>query len=160
MKGLLQLHPSNVLMNLRASSRDELLFEMAEKVAGNNPAISANSLYQALLDRESLGSTGIGHGIAIPHCKSPALKVPVILFGRSESPIEFNSPDDRPVRLFFLIVSPEDADSLHLQLLSTISRILKAADVRNRFLDASSADEIVSILIEQGGSGDRHKSFN
>jgi len=151
MKDLLNIDPSDVILNLSATSKDGVLSEFAEKFSGRYPAVLKEGLVNLLLDRESLGSTGIGEGIAIPHCKSPALKAPVILFGRSSLGVEFHAVDDKPVRIFFLLVTPSEAAAIHLKLLSRISRLLKGASVKNRLLEAIDEDEIVAIVMEHGG---------
>ena len=148
-KGLFQLDPEDVILYLSASSRDDVLSELAARVAERYPYVPAEDLFRQLLEREGLGSTGVGDGIAIPHCKSPALKAPVILFGRSSSGIDFHSFDDKPVRLFFLLVAPEESAGIHLQLLSRISRLMKGATVRARLLEAACEDEVVEIVMDQ-----------
>ncbi|GAM08789.1 nitrogen regulatory protein [Geobacter sp. OR-1] len=146
MKDLFRFDTEDVILNLSASSKDGVLSEFAAKVAERCSLPSGKEILQLLYERERLGSTGIGDGIAIPHCKSPALDAPVILFGRSDSGIDFRAVDDKPVRLFFLLITPEGAAGTHLKLLSRISRVLKGADLRNRLLDATTAEEIVDIV--------------
>lgn len=150
MKDHFRLESADVHLNLTAVSKNGVLAEFASLVAGRSPATGENELLQLLHDRESLGSTGIGEGVAIPHCTSPALTAPVILFGRSDAGIDFNAVDDKPVFIFFLIVTPEGDAAIHLELLSSISRILKSAGIRRHLIEADSEDEIVTILTEQG----------
>ncbi|MBT0663267.1 PTS sugar transporter subunit IIA [Geobacter pelophilus] len=152
MQGVFRFEPEDVILPLSASTKNGVLSEFADKVAARCSLPSGSAILQLLLERESLGSTGIGDGIAIPHCKSPALNAPVILFGRSDAGIDFKSVDDKPARLFFLLVTPEDAAGTHLKLLSRISHLLKGADVRNRLLEATSAEEVVEIVMRQGGT--------
>jgi fructose-specific phosphotransferase system IIA component len=152
MQGVFRFEPEDVILQLSASTKNGVLSEFADKVAARCSLPSGSAILQLLLERESLGSTGIGDGIAIPHCKSPALNAPVILFGRSNTGIDFKSVDDKPARLFFLLVTPEDAAGTHLKLLSRISHLLKGADVRNRLLEATSAEEVVEIVMRQGGT--------
>lgn len=150
MNDLFRLEVADVLLKLSSASRDDVLAEFASVVAERYPAVEERELLQLLQDRESLGSTGIGDGIAIPHCTSPALKAPVILFGRSDTGIDFCAADNKPVSLLFLMVTPEGDAAIHLKLLSRISRILKSAGIRRRLLEAESEGEIVTILTDQG----------
>jgi nitrogen PTS system EIIA component len=149
MKGALLLEPSDVIVSLAFSDREGVLAEFADCVAKRYPEALEDNLLQLLLERESLGSTGIGDGIAIPHCKSPALKAPVLLFGRSESGVDFHAIDGKPVRLFFLLIAPEGAVGIHLKLLARISRLLKKPMVREQLTEAASAEEIAAIVREQ-----------
>lgn len=149
MNVIFRLDPADVILNLTSSSRDGVLAELAGRVAERNPVLCREGLFSLLLEREQLGSTGIGDGIAIPHCTSPALSAPVILFGRSDSGVDFHSVDDTPVRLFFLLVTPEGAAGIHLKLLSRISRLLKSPQVRAQLLEASSEGEISGIVMAQ-----------
>ncbi len=149
MKGTLLLDPSDVIVSLKSSDKEGVLAEFAECVAKRYPEAVAGSLLQLLLERESLGSTGIGDGIAIPHCKSPVLNNPVLLFGRSESGVDFHAIDYKPVRLFFLLIAPEGAVGVHLKLLARISRLLKKPMVREQLMEAATAEEIAAIFREQ-----------
>lgn len=149
MKGALLLDPSDVIVSLASSDREGVLAEFADCVTKRYPEALGDNLLQLLLERESLGSTGIGDGIAIPHCKSPTLKAPVLLFGRSESGVDFHAIDAKPVRLFFLLIAPEGAVGIHLKLLARISRLLKKPMVREQLIEAVSAEEIAAIVMEQ-----------
>lgn len=149
MKGALQLDPADVIIPLAAVDKRGVLAEFASCLAGRHAGIFAEELLRLLLERETLGSTGIGDGIAIPHCKSPLLETPVLLFGRSETGVDFSAVDGRPVHLFFLLVVPEGAAGLHLKLLARISRLLKEPSVRSRLMTASTSGEIISIVTEQ-----------
>ncbi len=146
MKGALLLDPSDVIVALASSDREGVLAEFADCVTKRYPEALADNILQLLLERESLGSTGIGDGIAIPHCKSPALKTPVLLFGRSESGVDFHAIDGKRVHLFFLLIAPEGAVGTHLKLLARISRLLKNPMAREQLTEATSADEIAAIV--------------
>lgn len=149
MKVLLQLDPADVIIRLAAVDKEGVLAEFASTVAGRHSGISPGELLRLLLERETMGSTGIGDGIAIPHCKSPLLDTPVLLFGRSDKGVDFSAVDGRPVHLFFLLVVPELAAGLHLKLLARLSRLLKESSVRGRLMTASTSEEIASIIAEQ-----------
>ena len=146
MTGELVLQPADVIIDLKASSRDEALAELADRLAERQPSVSSDELLRLLLDRESLGSTGIGEGLAIPHCKSPAITSPVLLFARSSAGIDFRAVDGRPVHLIFLLVAPEGAAGLHLKLLARLSRLLKEPMVRTRLMTAATPEEVSLIV--------------
>jgi mannitol/fructose-specific phosphotransferase system IIA component (Ntr-type) len=160
MRDLFQFDAADVTLNISSSTRDGVLSELATLVSHRHPMLRKEDLLRLLIDRERLGSTGIGEGVAIPHCKSPALNTPVILFARSDSGIDFRAVDDRLVRLFFLLVTPEGETAVHLKLLARISRILKVPRLRDRLLAATGEDEIVGIVMEHGVSNDGNKPFN
>jgi PTS system nitrogen regulatory IIA component len=101
-----------------------------------------------LLEREELGSTGIGDGIAIPHGKLPAIKKIIVCFGRSVNGVAFDAVDNRPTHLFFLLIAPEAAAAPYLSSLAELSRFLKNSQTRSRLLLAEDTDEILAIFSE------------
>lgn len=143
------LHPEDVIPELSASSKDEALAELAGRLAQSQDGLDRGELLRVLQEREKLGSTGIGDGIAIPHGKLKQAKRLLMVFGRSRRGIDFESLDGRPVHLFFLLVAPEDAVGIHLKVLARISRLLKDAAVRRRLLEAPDASSIYAIIQEQ-----------
>jgi PTS system nitrogen regulatory IIA component len=110
---------------------------------------SAEELLQVLLDREKLGSTGIGEGIAIPHGRLKKLKKFFISFGRSIKGVDFDSIDRNPSQLFFLVMAPENSAVDNLKLLSRIVTLLKDASFKKRLLEASSQKELIKIISEE-----------
>lgn len=149
MKGALQLDPADVIIPLAAVDKKGVLAEFAFRLAERRGEISADELLRLLMERESLGSTGIGDGIAIPHCKSSLLGEPALMFGRSDTGVDFHALDGKPVHLFFLLIVPEGAAGLHLKLLARTSRLLKEPAIRARFMAASTPGEILSLVTEQ-----------
>lgn len=149
MNGALQQEPDGLVVPLAAVDKRGVLAELSARLAGRHPGICADGLLRLLLEREALGSTGIGDGVAIPHCKYPSLKAPVLLFGRSDAGIDFNAVDGRLVHLFFLLVVPEGAAGQHLKLLARLSRLLKEPSVRSSLMTASTSVEIFSVVKEQ-----------
>jgi PTS system nitrogen regulatory IIA component len=99
-----------------------------------------------LLDREKLGSTGVGEGIAIPHGKLAGLPKIVVGFGRSKTGVHFDAIDGKPVQILFLLIAPEDSPGTHLKALARISRLLKDVAFRQRLLAAQGADELMEII--------------
>ncbi len=137
-----------VLPELRAHSKAEVLEELAAPVA-RLAAIPVEELVTVLLERERLGSTGIGGGIGIPHGKHRRLERLMIGFGRSREGVDFESLDGRPTRLFFLLVTPENSTGSHLQMLARISRMLKHEPFKERLLQAADRREIREIIRQE-----------
>ncbi len=143
------LFPETVVEELKAKTKDEVIRELARVVAGNCEEIAPLELAKILLERESLGSTGIGEGVAIPHGKYPGIKFLTGALGRSTKGIDFQSMDGKPAHLFFLLVAPENSAGLHLKALARISRLLKTERFRKKIMDAGSQIEMVEILREE-----------
>lgn len=138
-----------VVDDLRAETKEGVLREMSEVAAASVPSLSVQNLTSILLDRESLGSTGIGDGVAIPHGKVPGLTRLVAVFGRSRAGVQFHSLDGKPAHLFFLVMAPEQSAGMHLKALARISRLLKDARFRRSLLDARDAEDLRRILKEE-----------
>jgi PTS system nitrogen regulatory IIA component len=115
---------SSILAGLRVTSKKEVLMMLAREVA-TRTGLHELAIFNALLERERLGSTGVGAGIAIPHARLPNLDRPCSVFARLDRPIAFDSIDERPVDLVFLVLSPEMAGGDHLKFLSRISRLFR-----------------------------------
>jgi PTS system nitrogen regulatory IIA component len=145
--GLLQLE--DIIPELSSETKELVLDELVAKVAEHHSDFDRVALLKILLDREKLGSTGIGDGIAIPHGKLRRLAKPILAFGRSLKGVDFNSLDGRKVQLFFLLLVPEDAAGVHLKMLARISRILKDPGVRKDLLAAPDAAAIFEAIREQ-----------
>lgn len=142
------LAEESVITDLKAKDKKGVLEELAEAVVNHEPNLDKLSLVKILLDRERLGSTGIGDGVAIPHGKFKGLKNPVISFGRSRKGLDFEAMDGEPVFLFFLLVAPEDSASIHLKALAKIAKILKNSVFRKELQEASSREVIYKSIIQ------------
>lgn len=118
------LTPDRVLGSIRAKSKKQLLQDLCAR-ASESTGLDARRILEAVLQRENLGSTAIGRGIAIPHGRVPGLVRIAALFARLEEPIDFDAPDGEPTDLVFLLLSPEDAGAEHLKALARISRLLR-----------------------------------
>lgn len=140
---------ADVLPDLKGSTREDVLREMVRHLSGAGKVKDADGLVQILLDRETLGSTGIGHGVAIPHGRLPGLKEILLVFGRSEKGIDFDAQDGKPVNLFFLLVAPEDSAGLHLKALARISRVLKNPECRASLLNARDRGSLLKAIREE-----------
>jgi len=148
MKILDVLDKEAILVDLKSDDKKGVLEELvtpAARIAG----VNHEEVMRVLLDREQLGSTGIGGGIGIPHGKLKGLKSLVLGFGLSRKGVDFESIDGKPTHIFFLLVTPENSTGLHLKLLARISRILKNDLFKERLLEAAGRDEILSIIKEE-----------
>jgi len=134
---------------LEARDRSQVLQELSHLIEKVEPGLKAAEVYTYLEEREKLGSTGIGSGVAIPHGKIPSAKRMVGCFGRSVEGIDFQSQDGELAHLFFVLIAPENVSGLHLKVLSRLSRMLKDKAIREQFMNAKSVDEIFSILLKE-----------
>jgi PTS system nitrogen regulatory IIA component len=114
----------------------------------HEPSLDTASLIRVLLERERLGSTGIGDGVAIPHGKLHGVTHPIISFGRSLKGLDFESMDGEPAFLFFLLVAPENSASVHLKALAKIAKILKNGSFRKVLMEASTKQELYQTIIQ------------
>jgi PTS system nitrogen regulatory IIA component len=142
------LKEENVLADLSAKDKRTVIEEMAEAVSRSYGSVDRTALVQVLLEREKLGSTGIGDGVAIPHGKLVGLDRPIVAFGRSRKGINFEAIDDQPADLFFLLVAPENASGIHLQLLARIARILGSSSVRKKLREGRSQRDLYKAITE------------
>ena len=148
MKILDVLQKEAIIDDLKSKDKKGVLEELVSPVA-RIAEVNHENLVRVLMDRERLGSTGIGGGIGIPHGKLKDLDSLVLGFGLSRKGVDFESMDGRPTHIFFLLVTPENSTGLHLKLLARISRILKNEPFRERLLNAADRDEILSIIEEE-----------
>jgi PTS system nitrogen regulatory IIA component len=140
------LDRSLIIAEFGAADADGVLQQFAESIHRRHPDITATEVYRTLKEREALGSTGIGAGIAIPHGKMKRLDQIIAAIGRSRGGIDFNAIDGRPVTLFFLLLAPENSAGLHLKALAKISRMLKDEDLRRRLTEAKDCDEMFAEI--------------
>lgn len=138
--------PELIFPELDAATREEVLRDLAERLHEHQLIDSADELYGKLLEREQLGSTGVGSGVAIPHCKLRGLSQVVLAIGITRRGVEFGAVDTEPVRLFFLVVSPTEAPAVHLQVLAAISRWLKENSHVSRLLELRDRQAIYHLL--------------
>jgi len=138
-----------VLEQLKAGNKRDALAELAGVFAIGRIKVDSEAMLHVLLERERLGSTGIGDGIAIPHGKLPGLEEMVVSFGRSREGIAFEAMDGKPVHLFFLLMAPENSAGQHLKALAKISRMLKDANFRKSLLEAKMHEDLFRIIAEK-----------
>ncbi len=137
-----------IIPSLKAGTKEEVLAEIVEVLAGYDSQIDKPKLVQTLLEREELGSTGIGNGVAIPHGKLDGLDHIVAGFGRSDNGIDFDSIDKKPAHLFFVLIAPRNSAVDHLKALARVSRMISDPILKNSLQAARSADEIYRLLEE------------
>src|SRR3972149_8095219 len=137
-----------IISHLTPSDKVGVLRELVRVLARAEKEVDEERMLEILRERESLGSTGIGEGVAIPHGKSKDVRKLLASFGRSLPGIDFQSMDGKPAHLFFLLVAPENSAGIHLKALARISRLMKDQTFRKRLLEVNSAEEIYSLFSE------------
>jgi len=142
------LDANNIIPDLKAKDKKKALEELAETIVNTRPSLDKDSLVKVLLERERLGSTGIGDGVAIPHGKFHGISEPVISFGRSLKGLDFDAMDGQPVFLFFLLVAPENSASVHLKALARIAKLLKNSSFRKTLMEIQSRQELYETIIQ------------
>lgn len=140
-----------VLGTLSASNRKQALQMMCE-AAGAKLGVDSRGILDAVMDRERLGSTGVGDGVAIPHARLDGLSGVLGLFARLKTPIDFEATDGRPVDLIFLLLAPEAASTEHLKALARVSRVFRREDIRTRLRMTDSRDGMAALLTLQEDS--------
>ena len=139
--------PEGVIANLRATSKKQALQELAKRAA-DITGLHERAIFDVLLERERLGTTGVGNGIAIPHGKLPNLDRLYGLFARLGRPIDFDSIDEKPVDLIFLLMAPESAGADHLKALARVSRLLRDKAVCEKLRGTENAEALFALLTE------------
>jgi nitrogen PTS system EIIA component len=138
-----------IIEDLQSKSKPDVLGELSGIFQRGGVPVDREHVVRVLMDREKLGSTGIGDGIAIPHGKLPGLEELIVSFGRSKEGVEFDAMDGKRVHIFFLLMAPENATSQYLKTLAKISRMLKDGNFRKQLLTAKTKDEILAAVSEK-----------
>ncbi len=147
---ILDILPKEAIVpELKARTKREVLEELSDALVAIKKYLKRDELVEVLMERERLGSTGIGEGVAIPHGKLKNIDQLLISFGRSTEGIDFDSMDGKPAHLFFLLVAPENSAGIHLRALAKISRLLRSVNLRQKLFNASSRDEIFEIISQE-----------
>ena len=141
------LVPEGVVADLKATSKKQALQDLAKRAAEVS-GLHERAIFDVLMERERLGTTGVGNGIAIPHGKLASLDRLHGLFARLEQPIDFHAIDERPVDLIFVLLSPENAGADHLKALARISRLLRNNGICDKLRGTDSAEALFAILTE------------
>jgi nitrogen PTS system EIIA component len=145
------LQPNGVIANLRAANKRQALQELAKRAAqlAGKPE---RAVLEVLLERERLGTTGIGHGTAIPHGRMPDLPQIHALFARLEKPIDFEAIDNQPVDIIFLLLTPANSGADHLKALARISRLLRDKAICEKLRGTDRADALYALLTDRAAS--------
>ena len=147
------LTPGRSLVNVPGGSKKRVLEQIAQLIARDLPDLDAQQIFESLIAREKLGSTGFGNGIAIPHCRLPGCSQPLSAVSRLDAPVDFDAIDGAPVDLLFVLLVPEAATDEHLELLRQIASMLDRADVRERLRQADSNEALLQVVLAvQSGS--------
>ncbi|MCD7032740.1 fructose-specific PTS transporter subunit EIIC [Metabacillus sp. GX 13764] len=154
------LTKNTILLNLKAQSKTEAIDELVGKLDSAGKLSDSNAYKEAILAREAQSTTGIGEGIAIPHAKTSAVKVPAIAFGRSSAGVDYDSLDGQPSRLFFMIAAAEGANNAHLETLSKLSSLLMDPEFRAKLDTARTEDEVIQAIDEQEAQSEEEESTN
>ena len=139
----------SIIPQLKAKTKSEAMGEIAAKLASLEPSLSKESILAVLMEREKLGSTGIGMGIAIPHGKLAEAKKITACIARSAQGIDFEAQDGELVYLFFTILAPENAAGMHLKILAKLSRLLKEKSFRTALLDAKDSKALFELFSQE-----------
>jgi fructose-specific phosphotransferase system IIA component len=140
-----------ISLDLKAKNKKEALLELSQLLGVSDSIDNYDVIETALIEREKLGSTGIGKGVAIPHAKTDFAKKLTIAFGRSNSGINFDSSDGADVKLFFVFASPISDSSTYLKILARISRLIRDEKFRNKLINASTTEDVINIIKAEEG---------
>ncbi|ESQ08112.1 MAG TPA: PTS IIA-like nitrogen-regulatory protein PtsN [Chromatiaceae bacterium] len=143
---------AQVLSHCDVTSKKRLLETLAELLAAAGPELNSDAVFERLLARERLGSTGLGHGIALPHARIDTVDIPVGAFVQLRDGVDFDAIDDQPVDLAFALLVPQTADEHHLQLLAELAEKFNDQSLRQQLRDCSTRDELFALLTQRTAS--------
>ncbi|HPR63997.1 MAG TPA: PTS sugar transporter subunit IIA [Thermoanaerobaculia bacterium] len=143
------LEPEHILWNLNARNRNDALKDISSFLESTGMIRDKKEVYEKLLAREEILSTGIGNGVAIPHCKTGQVDSVKVALARSQNGVDFDAVDKAPAHLFFVVLSPPDQPNPHLQVLARISKILRTPGAIHHFMNASSANQLFEFINQE-----------
>ncbi len=143
------LDTKNILTEFKSENKDDVINELVDLLKGDERVINLEDIRKCVFEREEKMSTGVGKGFAIPHGKTNSVTDIVAAFGKSETPIEYNSLDGEPVHLVFLMIGKETLLAKHIKLLSRISRLMNNEEFRKKLIEAESKETILKIFKEE-----------
>jgi len=138
-----------VVADIRGKTKREIITELVEALAKARLVKDIEPVVNVVMDREKLGSTGIGNGVAVPHGKLKNINNIMCAFGRSQNGVDFDAVDRAPVHIFFLVLAPEDSASLHLKVLSRITKILRDQSLRKKIIKLTNVHELYTSILEE-----------
>ena len=137
-----------VCLHLKGTTKEEIINELLDILVTANKITDRAAAFAAIMDREEKMSTGMKHGIAIPHGKTPTINDLVACIGVSDAPVDFDALDHEPCRIFIMTLSPVEKTGPHLQFLAEISLLFKSSEKRQEILSATTIEEVVKVLSE------------
>jgi PTS system fructose-specific IIC component len=143
------LNTKNILTEFKSENKDDVINELVDLLKGDERVLEIEDIRKCVFEREEKMSTGVGKGFAIPHGKTNSVTDIIAAFGKSETPIEYNSLDGEPVHLVFLLVGKENLLAKHIKLLSRISRLMNNEEFRKRLVEAESKESILKMFEEE-----------
>lgn len=146
------LNEKVIVTNLPGTTKTEIINAMIDLAATNEKVIDKEKMRAAIFEREKIMSTGVGSGFAIPHGKTDAVQDIVAAFAITDQPIDYQSLDDQPVRIVFLLVGRDNSVGPHIKLLSRISRLMNKEEFRKRLIEAESPGEVLKIFSQEESS--------
>ncbi|TBU89479.1 PTS IIA-like nitrogen regulatory protein PtsN [Phytopseudomonas dryadis] len=142
------LTPGRSLVDVPGGSKKRILEQIASVIARDLPDLDGQTIYESLIAREKLGSTGFGNGIAIPHCRLPGCNTPISALLKLSSAVDFDAIDGAPVDLLFVLLVPEAATDEHLELLRQVASMFDRGDVRERLRQATSSEALYQVVVD------------
>jgi len=143
------LTPGRSLVNVPGGSKKRVLDQIANLIGKEVAGLETQDVFESLIAREKLGSTGFGNGIAIPHCRLPGCTAPVSALLHLDSPVDYDAIDGAPVDLLFVLLVPEAATDAHLELLRQIASMLDRKEVRDRLRSATSSEALYQVVLDE-----------
>jgi nitrogen PTS system EIIA component len=143
------LRETCVIADLKGETKEEVLTELVSSLKEMKLIENVEGAVKVIFEREKLGSTGIGDGVAIPHGKMKKLQNVLCVFGRSKKGVDFGAVDGEPVHIFFLLLAPEESTGLHLKMLSRISRIVRDASFRRKLMEEAHTSQVFKDIVEE-----------
>jgi len=140
------LQTNHVAVNIAAPDKDTLIDTLIEMVSDHPHVLDVDAVKKAVMEREAQMSTGVGKGLALPHAKTPAVSGMIGALVTTAQPVDFGALDNEPVRIVFLLLGKLDSKSLHVRILSRVSRVMNHEEVRKQILSAKSGEELLAIL--------------
>ncbi len=146
------LSTSRITIDLHVASKKRLLEEIAALLLRDQTGLDKETVFQVLVERERLGSTGIGYGVALPHGRVNGINEPIVAVAKLRRPLDFDAPDQQPVELIIALLVPADATETHLQLLAALAKLLDQNEVRAGLINATHADQVIDWLGQNSAS--------
>ena len=143
------IEENSIIPDLKARDKNGVLEELAEVISNHEPSINKAELVKVLVERERLGSTGIGDGVAIPHGKTDAVTELLACVGIVKEGVDFKSLDGVPGKIFIMTLSPSTRSGPHVQFLADISRVLTSEGMRDKLINAETKDELLSLIVKR-----------